>query len=44
MLKFVQTKIAKEKFYCANKSINVSDVNVNNIVVSKLIKTKTNSK
>ena len=44
MLKFVLTKIAKEKFYRANKSINVSDVNVNNIVVSKLIKTKTNSK
>ena len=37
-------KIAEEKFYAAKKPIKIWDVNVDNIVVSKLIETKTNSK
>ena len=37
------TKVAKEKFYDANKTINIWDVNVDNIVISKLVETKTNS-
>ena len=44
MLKFGETKIAKEKFYAATKPIKIWDVNVENIVISKLIETKTNSK
>ena len=36
--------IAKEKFYAGNRPINIWDVNVDNIVILKLIKTKTNSK
>ena len=36
--------IAKEKFYAGNKPINIWDVNVDNIVILKLVKTKTNSK
>ena len=39
MLRFGETKIATEKFYAA-----FWDVNVDNIVISKLVKTKTNSK
>ena len=37
-------KIAEEKFYAAKKPIKIWDVNVDNIVISKLVKTKTNSK
>ena len=44
MLRFGKTKIAKEKLYGAKKTINIWGVNANNIVASKLIKTKTNSK
>ena len=44
MLRFGKTKIAKEKFYAAKKPIKIWDVNVENIVISKLVKTKTNSK
>ena len=44
MLRFGETKIAKEKFYAAKKAINIWDVNVDNIVISKLVKRKTNSK
>ena len=44
MLRFGETKTAKEKFYAAKKPINICDVNVDNIVISKLIETKTNSK
>ena len=38
MLRFGETKIATEKFYAA-----IWDVNGDNIVISKLVKTKTNS-
>ena len=44
MMKFGKTEIAKEKFYAAKKPIKIWDVNVDNIVISKLVKTKTNSK
>ena len=41
MLRFGETKIAKQKFYAAKKPIKIWDVNVDNIVISKLVKTKT---
>ena len=44
MVRFGDREIAKEKFYAAKRSINICDVNVDNIVVSKLVKTKTSSK
>ena len=44
MFRFDLTKLAKEKFYDAKNSIKIWDVDVSNIVVSRLIKTKTNYK
>ena len=44
MVKFGKTEIANETFYAAKKPIKIWDVNVDNIVISKLVKTKTNSK
>ena len=44
MLRFDETKEAKEKFYGAKKCIFIWDVNVNNIVISKLFEMKPNSK
>ena len=44
MVKFGKTEIAKEKFYTAKKSIKILDIIVDNIVISKLVKEKTNSK
>ena len=44
MLRFGETKIVKESFFAGKKLINIWDVNVDNIVISKLIKTKNNSK
>ena len=44
MVKFGKTKIAKENFYAAKKRIKIWYVNVDNKVISKLVKTKTNSK
>ena len=41
MLRFGKTKVAK--FWC-KKPIDIWDVNVDNIVVLKLVETKTNSK
>ena len=38
-----ERRIAKEKFDAAKNSIKIWDVNVDNMVISKLIKTKTNS-
>ena len=43
-MKFGKTEIAKEKFYAAKKPMKICDVNVDNIVISKLGETKTNSK
>ena len=44
MVKFGETEIVKEKFYAAKKPMKTWDANVGNIVISELIKTKTNSK
>ena len=44
MVRFVEKEIAKEHFYVAKRPINIWDVNVDNIVISKLIETKTSSK
>ena len=38
MLRFGETKIAKGSVYPTKKSINFWDVNIDNIVTSKLIK------
>ena len=44
MARFAEKEIRKEKFYAAEKPIKIWDVNVDNIVVSKLVETKTSSK
>ena len=45
ILRFGKTKEAKEKFYGAKKkTINIWDVNVDNIVIAKLVETKTNAR
>ena len=44
MVRFRESEIAKEKFYAAKKPIKLWDVNVDNMVISKLLKTRTNSK
>ena len=41
---FIIKEIEKEKFYAAKRPIKICDINVDNIVISKLVKTKTNSK
>ena len=41
---FCEAKVAKEKFYGAKKPIKIWNVDVNNIVISKLVETNTNSK
>ena len=43
-MKFGKTEIAKGKFHAAKNPIKILDINVDNIVISKLVKTKTNSK
>ena len=42
MLRFGEREIAKEKFYAAKKPIKICYVNVDNIIISKLVQTKTN--
>ena len=46
IVRFGDKEIAKEEFYAAKRSINIKirDVNVGNIVISKLVKIKANSK
>ena len=44
MVKFGEGEIAKENFYAAKRPIKIWDVNVDNIFISKFVKTKTNSK
>ena len=44
MLRFREKEIAKEKCYDAKKPIKILNVNFDNIVVSKLVETKTNSR
>ena len=41
---FGETKVTKERFYAAKKSVKIWDVNGDTIVISKLIETKTNVK
>ena len=43
-VEILRDKNAEEKFYAAKKPITIQDVNVDNIVISKLLETKTNSK
>ena len=40
MVRFGDREIAKEKFYAAKRPIKIWDVNVDNIVISKLAQTK----
>ena len=44
MLKFGMTKVEKHAVYGTKNSNQIWDVNVDNIVLSKIIETKTNSK
>ena len=44
MLRLGKVKVAKEEFYGIKKPIKVWDANVDNIVISKLVETKSNSK
>ena len=44
MLRFCETKVAKKNFYGAKKQINILDVNVDNMVISKFGERKTNYK
>ena len=44
ILRFGKTKVAKEEFYGAKKPIKIGDVDVDNIIISKLIETEKNSK
>ena len=44
MIKFVKTEIAKENLYAAKNHMKIWDVNIDNILISKLVKTKTNFK
>ena len=43
-MRFREIKVAKEKFYASKKPVNIWDVNTDNIAISQLIQTKTNSK
>ena len=40
----MEREIAKEKFYSTKRPMKIWYVNVNNIVISKLVKTKTDPK
>ena len=44
MVKSGNPDIAKENFYAVKKRIKIWDVNVDNAVISKFVKMKTNSK
>ena len=44
MMKLGKTEIAKEQFYVANKPIQIWNINVDNIVTSRLVKAKNTSK
>ena len=44
MVKFREIEIVKETFYAAKRPIKIQDVNVDSIVISKLVKAKTNFK
>ena len=40
ILRFDKTKVSKKEFYSAKKPATIWDVDVDNIVISKLIETK----
>ena len=42
MVRFGERETTKEKFYAAKKPIRICDINADNILISKLSKTKTN--
>ena len=44
MVKFGKSEIPKEKLYAPKKPTKIWDVNVGNVLISKLVITKTNSK
>ena len=44
MLRFAETKVAKEVLYNAKNPIKILDVNVDNVIISKLVYTTNNSK
>ena len=44
MLRFDEKKVAKVKFYGEKNAIKIWEVNLNNIVISKLVETKNNFK
>lgn len=43
-LRFAKINTVKDEFYRAKKLTKISDVNVDNIVISKLVETENNSK
>ena len=44
MVRFGEKEIENKKCFAAKEPLKIWDVNVDNIVISKLIQTKTNSK
>ena len=44
MLRFGKTKVEEDKLYRAKEPINIANAFVDNIVISKLIETRNNSK
>ena len=44
MMRFGEREVVKEKVCAAKRPIKIWDVNADNLVVSKLVKTKTNCK
>ena len=44
MFRFGETEVEKEKLYGTERSVNIRDVNFENMVISRLIERKTNSK
>ena len=43
-MRFAEREIVKERYYPAKKPIKIWDVNVDNIVITKLVKAKTSCK
>ena len=43
-MRFGETKVTKEKFYAAKTTIKIWDFNVDNIIISKLVKTRSHFK
>ena len=43
-MKFDKTKVSKEEFYGAKKPVKFCYVNLDNIIISKFVESKNNSK